>query len=280
MTHVDFLNKNTLRSYPLRADTVTTSQEGVALPTALFCAAQFSVDSKYSKVSLNRVYVDGNCVNILVSAKNGDTLAYLGFFNGQVKADYQTLTFSAIDPGVYGMLVVGLQSALQEFQGIHTFGTEDMLIEDSLVTYVVLPNVKALLVDGVTVTGRIGLESSNVKEIVNSTSLQLDVVSKDSVRATNDDSAQFNSCPTNPIGLMNGVMPDPDNGNIDIYGIDPVRIRVTPIGLAIDAPGVNKQELCAEDKRIPPLISISTYLKDVTTASIPEWKSWPQYATV
>jgi hypothetical protein len=75
---------------------------------------------------------------------------------------------------------------------------------------------------------------------------------------------------------MNGVLPD-EHGNIDIYGIAPVKVRVTPIGLTLDVQDVSRQELCAEDKRIPPLVAISTYLKDVTRAVVPEWKTWPQY---
>lgn len=276
MTHVDFLNKNTLRSYPLRADTVMVSQEGATVPKALFSAAQFSVTGNYSKVSLNRIYVDGDYINILVSAKMSNQLVYLGFFDGQIKANYQRLTFSAIDLGVYGMLTVGTREALADFQGFHTFGSEDMLIEDSLVTYVTPPSVRALLVGTSLVTGRVGLELSNVQKVTNPTDLQLEVVSKDSVKAIGDLSAQFSNCPTNPIGSMNGVLPD-ENGNIDIYGIAPVKVRVTPIGMTFDVPDVRKADLCAEDKRIPPLITISTYLKDITKTSVPEWKTWPQY---
>ena len=276
MLHVDFLNKNTMRSYPLRADTSSVSQAGTPVPSSLFGAAQFSVASVYSKLAMNRIAVNGKYINILVSATKDNQRVYLGYFNGLIKTDYQPLPFLPIDPGVYGQLIIGRLEALDAFQGVHTFGVDDMMFEDSLVTYVVPPAVTSLLVGSKTLTGRVGLELSNVQRIVNPTDLQLDVVSKDSVRATGDLSAQFGNCPTNPIGSMNGVLPD-EHGNIDIYGIAPVKVRVTPIGLTLDVQDVSRQELCAEDKRIPPLVAISTYLKDVTRAVVPEWKTWPQY---
>lgn len=276
MPHVDFLNKNTLRSYPIRADCSKLSQGGAVIPTTLFCAAQFSVPGNYSKVALSRIYINDNYINILVSARDGNTLTYLGFFDGRVYEDFQRLTFSAVDPAVYGMLTIGSKDALLGYQGFHTFDPDNMLIEDSLVTAITPPAVLALAVGATLLTGRVGLELTNIQKITNPIDLQLDVVAKELVRATADKSAQFNNCPTNPIGSMNGVLPD-ENGNIDIYGIAPINVRITSIGLSLEAPSINRQELCAEETRIPPLITISTYLKDITKTTVPEWQTWPQY---
>lgn len=276
MTHVDFLNKNTLRSYPLRVDVSKVSQDGEVIPAALFCAAQFTITGNYTKVALSSIYVNGDYINVLVSARNGNTLVYIGFFNGQVQNDYQKLTFSAIDPAVYGMLLVGTKEAVQGYQGFHIFNPDDALIEDGLVTVITPPAVRALVIGTDHLTGRVGLELTNIQKVANPTALQLDVLSKDSVRAVADKSPQFSNCPTNPIGAINGVLPD-ENGNIDIYGIAPVQVRITPIGLSLEVPTINRHELCAEDERIPPLITISTYLKDITKSTTPEWKTWPQY---
>lgn len=278
MLHVDFLNKNTFRRYPLRADVGVDSNEGFLLPDGLFCAAQFSVPGGYEKVQLRRIYVSGNYINILVSGYNEAALTHLGYFDGTIATDYTTLTFTSLEPVVYGMLMVGRKDALKAIQGFCTFSDNKALFEDSLVTYVTPPAVHHIAVHDRLLTGRINLEYSNIYQVANPAAIELDVLSKDSIRVKNDKSAQFGSCPTNPIGSMNTVLPDVD-GNIDIYGIAPVKVNVTATGLRLDVPDVSKSDLCAEDKRIPPLIPISTYLKDITKATTPEWRTWPQYTT-
>ena len=277
MLHVDFLNKNTFRRYPLRADLSVESNEGLALPDGLFCAAQFSAPGWCKKLQIRRVYVNDNYINVLMSCYNGNIQTYVGYFDGVVTGDFTKLTFSALDPTIYGMLTIGRLADLKTLNGFYNFANDTAMIEDSLVTYITPPPVSALLVKDAKLTGRIGLEYVNVQQLTNPSALQLDVLSKDSIRAKNDKSAQFGSCRTNPIGSMNGVTPDPD-GNIDIYGIAPVKITVTAEGLRVDVTGISKADLCAEDKRIPPLVPISSYLKDITKATVPEWKTWPQYS--
>jgi hypothetical protein len=277
MLHVDFLNKNTFRRFPLRADLGVESSEGLALPDDLFCAAQFSTPGWCSKLQIRRIYVNQNYINVLISCYNGNVLTYLGYFDGTLSSDFTKLTFSSLDPGVYGMLTVGRLSALSRMNGFYSFVNDTARFEDSLITYVTPPAVRALLLNGKQLTGRIGLEYSNVVQTAHPTDIQLDVLSKDSIRAKNDKSAEFGSCRTNPIGSMNTVLPD-SNGNIDIYGIAPLKINVSATGLRFDVENVNKADLCAEDKRIPPLVPISAYLKDIVTATAPEWKTWPQYS--
>lgn len=276
MLRVDFLNKNTFRRYPLRADKSVESTEGMSLPDELFCAAQFSTPGWVTGLQIRRIYVNENYINILVSCFQGPTLTYLGYFDGNITADYTKLTFSPLDPTVYGMLMLGKMDALKALHGFYNFADASAVFEDSLVTYVTPPAVRGITVAGKTLTGRISMEYSNIQQIANPAALQLDVLSKDSIRAKNDKSAKFGSCRTNPIGSINTVPPDSD-GNIDIYGIAPLQIHVSPGGLRFDIVGVSKSELCAEDRRIPPLIPISSYLKDITKATVPEWKTWPQY---
>ncbi|RTL07815.1 hypothetical protein EKK58_01320 [Candidatus Dependentiae bacterium] len=276
MLRVDFLNKNTFRRYPLRADKGVASNEGTELPDELFCAAQFSAPGWVQKLQIRRVYVNEDYINILVSCYNGPTLTYIGYFDGNVTADFSKLTFSSLDPTIYGMLMIGRAAAVRSLHGFYNFGNDTALFEDSLVTHISPPFVRSILVGGKTLSGRISLEYNNVQQIANPAALQLDVLSKDSIRARNDRSAQFGSCRTNPIGSMNTVSPDND-GNIDIYGIAPLQIHVSPGGLRFDIVGVSRSELCAEDRRIPPLIPISSYLRDITRATTPEWKTWPQY---
>ncbi len=276
MLRVDFLNKNTFRRYPLRADKSVESLEGTSLPDELFCAAQFSTPGWVERLQIRRVYVNEGYINVLVSCYNGANLTYVGYFDGNITSDCTKLTFSSLDPAIYGMLMIGKASAISQLHGFYTFGTDTAVFEDGLVTYLTPPVVRGLIVGGKTLSGRIGLEYSNVQQIANPTMLQLDVLSKDSIRAKNDKSAKFGSCRTNPIGSMNTVLPDSE-GNIDIYGIAPLQIHVSPGGLRFDVVGVSKHELCAEDRRIPPLIPISAYLKDITKATVPEWKTWPQY---
>lgn len=276
MLRVDFLNKNTLRRFPLRADKGVESTQGTSLPDELFCSAQFSTPGWAERLQIRRVYVSEGYINVLVSCYNGPTLTYLGYFDGNVTADYTKLTFSSLDPSVYGMLMIGKTGALASLHGFYDFANDTAVFEDSLVTYVTPPAVRGIIIGDQTLTGRISMEYSNVQQIANPTALQLDVLSKDSIRAKNDKSAKFSSCRTNPIGSMNTVLPDSE-GNIDIYGIAPLQIHVSHGGLRFDVVGVSKSELCAEERRIPPLIPISSYLKDITKATVPEWKTWPQH---
>ncbi len=278
MLRVDFFNKNTLRRYPLRADIAVTSNEGGSIPDSLLCAAQFSVPNSYSELCISRVYSSSNYLNVLISAKLGVTRQPIGYFDGKVVDDFYKLTFSAIDKTVYGLLMVGRREALTELQGTHNFPDGTARIEESLVTYLSPPGVRSLSHDGAILTGRINLTYHNIKQMEDPAQLKLDVVSKETVRVENDPTSSFNSCPTNPIGSMNGVVPDAQ-GNIDIFGISPVQVRITTTGLSIEVTGVDKATLCHEEKRIPPLIPTSSYLKDITQATVPEWKTWPQYNT-
>lgn len=276
MLRVDFLNKNTFRRYPLRADKSVVSTEGLSLPDDLFCAAQFTVPGWAQRLQLRRVYVREDYINILVSCFNGATLTYIGYFDGNVTSDFTKLTFSSLDPGIFGMLTIGRASVLKSLNGFYNFANDTAMIEDSLVTYMTPPGVLSLLLPEGPMSGRISLEYSNIQQTPNPLAIQLDVLSKESIRAKNDKSAQFGTCRVNPIGSMNTVQPD-SNGNIDIYGIAPLKIHVSAAGLRFDIVGVSRSELCAEDQRIPPLIPISTYLRDITTTTVPEWKTWPQY---
>jgi len=275
MYHVDFLNKNTFRNYPLRGDIPVVDTAGNPLPTAFFSSAQFSVLAEHTRVFFSRVYVSGDYVNILVAGKVGNTVTYLGFFDGKITGDHQQLKLRPIIPTCFGSITIGRLEALAAFEGFHNFTEDTGRVEDSLVTFMVPPALKSITVHGTRLTGRIGLEYSNVKRVTDPSDILLEVINKEQVRALNDTGSAF-ACPTRPIGTMNGVTPDVA-GNIDIYGIAPVSVQVTAEGLIFDVPGLTKAKLCTEEQRIPPLVATSAYLQDIRTATNPEWKSWPQY---
>lgn len=276
MFHLEFLNKNTLRDYPLRGLVPVLASDGVALPTALFCSAQFSVIPGYEQVFISRIYINGNYINIAVATLVGAVMTYIGFFSDTVTEDYQSLKMTPLVNFGYGSLMIGRKDALADFQGYHTFTSDAGLIEGSLITCVPVPNLSSLVYGTTKLTGRVGFNYVNVREIANTTELQLEVINKELVKAINDQSATFGNCPTTAIGSMNGVTPDV-TGNIDIYGITPVEIHFTSGGISITVPSINRDTLCATNQQIPPLVTRSNYLQNILTTQNPEWKSWPQY---
>lgn len=276
MFHVDFLNKNTFRNYPIRGTASAIGQDGIQLPTALLCSAQFTVTSSYSDVFIARILVNATYLNILVGAYIGGVLCHLGVFSENITADYQRMGLTPLIAGVYGMVVVGRQDTLNEYQGTHEFTYSTAPIEDSLVTCVPSPAVSSIFHNGIGLTGDIVFQYNNIKrDLTNTSSIELAVINKESVRAVNDTSPQLGNCPNTPIGSMNGVEPD-DNGNIDIYGIYPVKITIEAGRLGLSVPSLTRTELCAEEKRIPPSKNSSAY-GDIKTVAKPEWKSWAQY---
>ena len=116
----------------------------------------------------------------------------------------------------------------------------------------------------------------NIKETSHPPDLSLEVITKQAVRATNDTSASYKNCKIKPIGSIAGVTPDED-GNIDIYGILPVQVQILAGGLSLAVPSINKEDLCASTKQLPPLIPQQRYLGSILAVPKPEWASWPQY---
>lgn len=285
MYHVDFLNKNTFRNYPLRSGGVIVSEEGITLPTALLSSIQFSVPVGYTHVFISRIYVNSNYLNILIAGKVGSVVHYLGFFDGTVTEDFQQLKWSSLLDTVFGSMLIGRSASLIEYQGTHTFTEVTGRVEDSLVTVVVAPTLTSINHDGIKLTGQITFSYNNVREIANTTKLQLEVINKETIRAVNDLSSQFGNCATPPIGSINGVLPD-ENGNIDIFGIAPVTIEIDAMrsGISlITTPTISRSELCADIQQIPDLIKTSYYLQNIgptggtITTLVPEWLSWSWY---
>ena len=278
MLHTDFLNKNTFRNYPLRADASCVGDDGVLLPTSLLVAARFTLEVGWEHVWIGRIYVNGNYVNALVVSDDGGGPEYVGYFDGVITGDYQTLQLSPLLPQANGSLTFGRLDALAAYQGFHTFTPETGRFEDSTLTCINPPPVSSITVGASRLTGRISFEYNNVRKLADPSILRLEVINKESVKASGDTSARFGSCRTNPIGSMNGVLPD-ENGNIDIIGIAPLKVDIVEGGVALRLPDIPRSEICAEEKRIPPLIETSTYLQNIRTATEPEWKTWPQYVT-
>lgn len=278
MFHVDFLNKNTFRNYPLRGDSPVVTEAGLLLPTDVLSAARFTVTATYGLVYISRLYIVGDYLNILIGSLIGGHLTYLGFFDGVVTTDYQILRMSSLVPSAYGTMVLGKKASLVNFQGYHSFTSTTGRIEDSLVTWITPPVLTSVIHGDKTLTGNIALQFNNVRQVMNTTDLQLEVISKEAVKAVNDTSSKYLNCPTNPIGSINNVQPD-ENGNIDIYGISPVVINVNRANASISltVPTIGRDELCGEPKQIPPNNPVTTY-GNIKQVAAPEWQSWPHYS--
>ena len=276
MRQADFLNKNTLRNYPLRGDSSLVSDAGVKMPLAVFTGAQFSTTAEYPFLYISKVYVKDGYINVLVSSIVASVATPVGYFDGRIKEDYQTLKMTAIAPAAYGAIILGPMDTFTGFQGYHTYTSQATRVEDSLLTYVTPPGLTAISVGKDTLAGHLALEYVNVRRSTAIGLLGLEVINKDQVKAKNDVSAKFSNCGVPAIGDMNGVTPD-EAGNIDIYGISPIELQVTAQGLRLTVPTITRAKLCVEEKRIPPLVQSSTYNRAIGAATQPEWKGWSQY---
>lgn len=280
MLDVSFLNKNLYRRYPLRSSSTMVSQQGIEVPLTLIAGARISSVYGYHQLYISRLIVNGNHLNMTIS--NTSPAETVGYFSVDITQDYQTVKLTPVKDFTAGYIVFGQQNALSVLQGANTFIYDTSALEDSIITCVQAPIIKAIMVGENRITGVVKAEYDNIKETPSAGTLTLDVIDVNSVLSRTDIGTSRLNCPTLAIGGINNVTPTTD-GNIDIYGILPVIIEITDTGIVATTPGLGFNEICANVKNnIPPVPAVSDsakslYIGDIITATAEEWKTWPQY---
>jgi hypothetical protein len=278
MLDLSFLNKNLYRRYPIRTGASGISVQGREIPLTLFCAARFVSDSSHLDVHISKIVIEDENLNVTIMS--GSTC--LGYFNSKITRDYQTLKMTPVARYASGYLTVGKVDALGEYQGINTFNTSNAKIEDSLVVCKAPPGVSGIKVGETIVKGMVTFTYENISETVNANDelLTLGIVNVNLILSKNDLSSTLENCPTKYISSVHGVTPDND-GNIDIYGIQPLSVQITADNdIVLATPGIEFFDICQNKKNIVPPIPANSPndYQDVLSITKEEWKTWPDYA--
>lgn len=268
----DFLNKNAFRSYPFRRDSDFVSSTGIQLPdSSIVDISASSVTggetiylTKFGKIN-NRVFVE---------LRNNQNKSIT--FQIDAPKDYTTYFPSTTDYADYFYASVTLGIIAEIPEGIHSFSA--VVVEDSLVYVYVRPAVLSISTEDTKAYGDIKLNLDNI--LANNTvqNIAFSVIDIDNILTRQDRSSSNDSCDTPVIKRINSVEPD-ENGNIDIYGIDPIVISVDSPNstITMDMVGLTLEDYCELNaKNIPPLTEVSIYSNFATTDT-PEYKSWSQY---
>jgi hypothetical protein len=178
---------------------------------------------------------------------------------------------------VSGSITIGDAAVLNELSGTYYLDYTNGRIEPSTVFCFVPPGVTAFVYEGTKATGYVTLSSGSVNISNVTQQINLSVKNPNLILSNNDFGSALANCPTPLIKKINTVTPDA-NGNIDIYGIIPIKISVeSGTQLQLDTvPELSFKALCPEkNKVIPPANNeTTTYYSDVFQTNIPEWQTW------
>lgn len=284
MLHLDFLNKNLFRKYPVRAESTWTTEAGTELPLSLFTSLRLSTLATRKNVYIKFIVIKTNYVNVSLVHRddpvtNPASPEYgLGCFSGYLTSDYQDLTFTSFDGFTDGTMTVGKISDFASVIGGHQLSYTNGKIEDALIFCYVPPVVTNLLVKNQEVTGNITLSLENLTATTVNPDVSLAVTNSSIIASRGDLNSIYNNCGLPIIARINTVPPD-ENGNIDIWGIAPIEIHVD-YSITVDTGALGVDDICTKAvHNIPPENLTDTYYTDIMTATQMEWQSWPQYYT-
>ena len=273
MEHLDFLNKNLYRRYPIRQDSSLISVSDLQLPDNIFCGARFTATISQTTLFISSVSFRNGQIKLTISTP----AAIVGCGACTITHDYQRLVITSLVAGFDGYVIFGLKDSILALNSTYVFTQSTARIEDSLITVFAYPVIKSIYTDRASRTGDVKLTYSNIKEVQTASQLNLSLVDKTGLYATSDRSSVFNNCLPSGIKSINGVLPNSTN-NIDIYSIDPLELDlISSHSIGIKAKDITLAKLCDAAKEIPPLIKTSTYLGDIITTTKEEWKGWSQY---
>lgn len=248
---------------------------GVELPLSLFCGARITARLEYLNLYIKQINISGSVISVVIVHQDPNTLADtpIGSMSGTITADYQTLTLVSSNLLASGFLIVGSKDALSAIQGSHLLSYANGKIEDSLITTFTVPAVSSLN----DIRGDADLEGVNILLADSSGDIALSTIDTTVLTSKADLGSKYNNCGSLIIERINTVAPD-DAGNISIFGVDPVTIHVTASGLSVDTGVLVVADICSKTiKNTPPDDTTDVYHGNVTTATAPEWKGWPQY---
>lgn len=273
--HLDFLNKNMLRKYPIRSSSNHVFTNGLELPQSLLAGLQISVPYGLHNLYISKIFANTNFLSIVISHYDSDE--FVGSFSGIVTTDFSTLTLETIIPVVSGKLIVGSVDAIDLILGNNTLDKDVGRLEDSTILCYNPPGVSAITKTGTPKTGQLLLAADNIA-IDETTDFLLTVIDKSLIASNNDFTGKLDNCGLPLIRKINTVLPD-SSGNIDIYGIDPITIDISS-GLVDLISGLTLDQVCPERVPLtPPTDNTDVYYTDILTATAPEWKGWPNLPT-
>jgi hypothetical protein len=263
--HLNFLNKNIYRRYPLRY----TTNESV-IPNSFISAIQISTIFTYKQLYISKLYFVNKYLSITISDTN--TLAPLGCFSGLITKNYQNLILIPFIPEISGSLTTGVISLSDS---VLTVEIEDGRLEDSTIFCFTPPAVTKIVTEK-DVVGNIVIAGNNINVINNGTTITLSVINKLVVKSNNDKFAEYGNCNTPLITSINTVLPN-SSGNIDIYAIDPMRITIVKQTIQIGTANLTLNDVCPARVKLSPIPGGDEYYTNIVVTSTPEWKTWPQF---
>lgn len=247
--HLDFYTKNQFRKYPLRDTSAYMTKGGIFLDTSLLVGASLMSIIGVSQIYISRIYVKNSYVSIIFSDIPQGTV---GYATGTITQNNQSLTIVGYKPYFSGFIILGSKASWDKLNGSYELDNVNGRIEDSVVTLYPTPALTSIN----DLAGNILLSLTN---IIKSESFNLAVEDVSQIASIHDHSTGANNCPTNIINAIGNVLPD-NNGNIDIYGIEPVEITTAAGILQIGTPTLIVEDICPNvNVNIPPLLESNDY---------------------
>lgn len=272
--HLDFLNKNMYRKYPLVGTSTGLFDSGDVLPQELITSIQISIPYGLHDLYISKVYAARSFISLTL--RQISTNDAIGHFSGFVIDNQTVLNLTPYIDTVSGTITIGLASAVTSLNGSYTLSVENGTLEPSTIFCFTPPAVTSLSKDDVKARGNITLVLENLALDISS-ALALSVINDRTIRSSNDLISTLGNCKTPRIRKINTVSPSP-SGNIDVYGILPISIDVSS-GTVNPITALTLDDVCPERTKIyPPENNSDTYYTDVLTATEPEWKTWPQFS--
>jgi hypothetical protein len=273
---LDFLNKNMYRKYPIRATSSHVFTDSVELPQSLITSAQITTTYNHKNIYIYKIYAKNGYVSVLIRDYDDDTV--LGSFSGYVTGNQSALTLAPSVKNLSGAITIGDITAIAAVNGAHYLTPDDGRLEDSSIFCFTPPAVRSILNKTKIATGNITLKGGNLNLTSISHTVNISVVNRSIIMSKNDFGGSLNNCLTPVIAYINSVQPN-SLGNIDVFGIDPVKISVSSGHIVISTPDLDLNTVCPEKKKLaPPFSTDESYYTDISTTHTPEWKSWPEFS--
>lgn len=280
---LDFLNKNMYRKFPFRMECDLMLDNGATLPQSIITSMQVTVPYGKHKIFAYKISYSANHVSLVIS--DYATNQHLGVFTAKLTKDFQVVKLTPFLPTTAGSLTIGRREDLQETAGTYLFCDHNMvpskdaaIIEDSLIFCFTPPAVKSIQHEKKVATGFCTTLSTLplLQSYPNIDETLLTISNVNSILPQGQIKGSYDNCPTPIIKKLNTVSPD-ENGNIDIYTINPLDISITA-GVIDFTSIVELVDVCPEKNKIsPPVNNTDNYFTNILTAISPEWKTWPRF---
>ena len=273
---LNFIQSNWLRQYPFRDENGVLDLNNEIVPTDLVVGLRITYQGSGLDVFINKIYTNKGAVSIGFACSTGD----LGYANGLVDQDNQSLPILNYSGGVIGNVMIGNSNSTQPVQNF-LFNNTNGLVEPSTLMVLPAPLVENISIKGIDYTGAVTFTSSTLAILATNT-LNFSVINPTNIQSNGDQSSSFLTCPNFTISGINSVPPD-INGNINIYAIEPLTIAQTGSNqLQLNSTGLvisntaQSNNLCRV-VNIAPTDTVDTY---GPVGGTPQWAGWPQYTNI